>query len=367
VSQIDTIVELGFFNHLLTKRLSSISSRMSLKSEFAKSEFARGWLRLERVVAFECSRECSPNESYIDEGFDKMLAEVRKMICCICQLDARLTLVAGLFCLVSGCTSISTTVPLQSGEGPRTMGEAWKWGGGFGYASTRDISFTEDASRRPVDLTKREIKQSGLATGYMNSGLGSHVDAFLKLSLTGTSMYGVRYQPIGSNRLQKSSLAEHSEQQLDQQAVARPRIQPEALLSFIFWGFQSSNSKSGEQNGTFGPGGFNWSATGRATGEALEILAGYQMNSDFMIFIGPTYLRYRASANVHNDISSDLTSPASDSRSDGAGTVSGGKFGIEFRINSGRTAFHVDGFFSQITFESLPAQSVLGFNLAFDI
>ena len=246
----------------------------------------------------------------------------------------------------TGCTSLSTTIPLHSGEGPQVTGEGWKFRAGFGGASSRDAGITEDASLRPPDLTRPSLKQSSVVVGQVGVGVFDRADVFLKAGLNNVWVYGAKFQPVGPTKSQPKG--------------------DSFVVSLVGWGFRSASNRSGDQNGVFGPGGYRWDASAIGQGEGAELLLGFHPKPGVMTYCGGLISRFRLEGNIHHALSDNGTSPAANYPVTGSGLSHGAKVGLEFSFDSG-AALRLEGFILNTKFSDSLTDAPIGASAAIDI
>lgn len=71
----------------------------------------------------------------------------------------------------------------------------------------------------------------------------------------------------------------------------------------------TSASKSGDQNGNFGSGGYPWKATINMSALGAGLSAGYRWNATWMAFAGASYESFGVTTKINQDANSDGSSP----------------------------------------------------------
>lgn len=157
-----------------------------------------------------------------------------------------------------GCASIRTDSSNPSLQSPITT-PSEKMGFHAELGSSDRIKFTDDASARPPNITLVHSRSND-ARVNLAYGINDRFDVSAGL----TSSAGLNL----TSRIRLSG---------DDKSVW-------STAGTFFLNFDGS-AKSGDQNGEFGPGGYNWSATATSTLTALGLAVGYRV-SETTLLIG---------------------------------------------------------------------------------
>lgn len=204
----------------------------------------------------------------------------------------RLVAVCGCV-ILSGCTSLSVYVPGPLIESPEIASREKKISAGAGIEQTNNYTYTGDASRRPPNLSQPTNEQAGMpylragyiATDWLEVGLRVLPGSWKTLWIGGLG---------GTVRAQLLGVGEE----------VGPRVSVYAGL------LRSSAGGSGDQDGQFGPGGYNWSANASATTRTAGVSAGYRWQPNLMSFLALSYADQQLSGSITHDASQNGTSPA---------------------------------------------------------
>ncbi len=144
----------------------------------------------------------------------------------------------------AACVSIEVEVPGPLMSAPELSSKKGDTQFTFGTEQSTRYTFTDDASRRPLDLTTSSSSRAG---GYLFGNAGYSVTEWFQLSL------GLIPTSLGTPLNVGTQILGHLQ-------VIGHGTEAGAKLA-IFGGYLSTSvSTGGNQNGTFGPGGHDWRA-----------------------------------------------------------------------------------------------------------
>ena len=189
-----------------------------------------------------------------------------------------------IFLLLTACSHISVITPVATISPSEISGNAGV-NAILEVNPSRTQDITDDASARPPTFDSSN-DSSYLSTARLNIGLWDKI----QFGLGVTSDIGL----VGH---------------LDYQFLGKPWDESSEGFSAAthLKAFYSSTSRSGDQKGVFGPGGYNWKAS--ATLNAIEVGAsvGYRWNKSVMGFIGYSINFFNIASNIDQDPNSDGT------------------------------------------------------------
>lgn len=194
----------------------------------------------------------------------------------------------------AACVSIEVDVPGPLMSAPELSAKKGETQFTFGTEQSTRYTFTQDASRRPLDLTP-----SSRSGGYIFGNVGYSVAEWFQVSV------GLIPTSLGTPLNVGTQFLGHLQ-------VIGHGTEAGAKLA-IFGGYLSTSvSTGGNQNGTFGPGGFNWKA--RAWSQTLTIggSAGYRFSVGPLFYIAGGYADQMLAGTVEHALSDDGLSPAVD-------------------------------------------------------
>jgi hypothetical protein len=219
-----------------------------------------------------------------------------------------LTTVAGL----SGCTSVDMNLPEPIVESPEVVGETGRGMIGLGYFNTHTVSAVNNGASRPPVLRAQDEDGSGDLSLDGDIGLFRRFQVGVRLGpITPIGLLEVKYQIWGSPLLGTETSGD------------TPELESDRILVAVFGRVgQGSRSAHGDQQSTFGPGGFPWSATGQLGVMGAGFSLGYRIHPTFSIFTGGAFDRYHVHASDSQDPSSDGTSQGGQYSQDYDGSAS---------------------------------------------
>ncbi len=229
----------------------------------------------------------------------------------------QLLLVVALLALSTACASVEVEVPGPLLSAPELSAAAGQTQITFGTEQSTRYTFTQDASRRLPDFTSASSRTGG----YLFGNVGYSATPWLQVSagLIPTSL-GTPLN-VGSQILAHLQIVGHG-------VDAGPKFA-------IFGGYLATSvATGGNQNGTFGPGGFNWKA--RAWAQALTIggSAGYRFSAGPLFYVGGGYADQMLAGTIEHSLSDDGLSPATEYAIDTLkGSTKSVGLGLQFGTN----------------------------------
>jgi len=215
--------------------------------------------------------------------------------------------------ITSACTSLIVHLQSARFDSPEVAGP---WGKrlSVGAGLTHDVTIASDTSSRPPTL------------GTPTDDTDLDIPLRVGLGLGQIFEIGLRYGfPVSAAMLTgKVQLLGHT---------ARESVPGDISLALAAGYGTQSSAIGGNQNGVFGPGGFNWNANETTNVADYSVLFGYRPTEKLMIYGGPFYTKYTMSGNVHDDLSDNGTSPATDYALAGQGQETGLNADFEFTFS----------------------------------
>lgn len=209
-------------------------------------------------------------------------------------MERTLSLCLGMVGLASlvGCAGISIYSPGPMIEAPEVPAKLEL---GFAVEPATKYEYTGDASARPPTLDNPEARSGSMLVGRLGYAVAESFEI------------GGRLLPGGSGAFPLGGLALTAKVQF----VGDNKTQ--GLCAAVYGGtFFSSTASSGDQNGTFGPGGYNWKAEANAKTLSAGVSIGYRQSPTALFFLAASFANQRISGSIHHDASSNLSSHAAD-------------------------------------------------------
>lgn len=219
-----------------------------------------------------------------------------------------------LLSLLSACSHVKVQVP-QASVMPSELLKKDAWELGLRSQASRLHTASEDASARPPTFDNEDTA-SALFTGDLfyapldrlqfGAGVSSNVGIY----------GGIAYQFLGTP---------WAERKIGWSAALRLDV------------YSGATSKSGDQNGEFGPGGYNWKAdlSVLSTGGGLSV--GYRFHESFMTFLGVSQLSHKTKTTIKQDASDNGLDPGGTYSQSPSGSSTA--VGLGFMIGSQRVRF----------------------------
>lgn len=212
--------------------------------------------------------------------------------------------------VLSACSSIRIDTPVAQVIPSENVAEK-DLELGFRAEPMREHTVTSDASARPPTFDDNNIGSANLLSS-LSYGLNDQLQISGGMIGAFAGLQGqVRYQFMGTPRNQGQvgwSGAVHAE------------------------GYALQSKNSGDQNGTFGPGGYNWKGSANMTSGGAGASFGYRWDKSWMAFVGTTYNVFEIKTLIDQDQTADGTNLGGqykhanngDSTATGVGIVMGG-------------------------------------------
>lgn len=209
-------------------------------------------------------------------------------------MERTLSLYLGLLALIPlvGCAGISIYSPGPMIEAPEVPAKLEL---GFSAEPATKYEYTGDASARPPTLDNPEARSGSMLIGRLGYAVAESFEI------------GGRLLPGGSGALPLGGFALTAKVQL-----VGDKKTPGLCAAAYGGTFFTSTSSNGDQNGTFGPGGHNWTAQASAATLSAGVSIGYRQSPSTLFFLAASYANQRISGSIHHDASSNLSSPAAD-------------------------------------------------------
>ncbi len=182
--------------------------------------------------------------------------------------------------ILSSCTTLDIRIPLASIKSPE-LPTAGLSEVNIATLPAKLFTSTNDASKRPPIFVST-VEQSNLLNAEYNYaltdglliGAGANIDFGFSLQ--------AQYQFVNSNN----------------------------WLASVYGDVSYDNTqRSGDQNGTFGPGGYNWKGNLSASGIHMGTSIGYRFNEHIMSYVGFAYNSFSTKTDITQDVSNDGLDP----------------------------------------------------------
>ena len=212
-------------------------------------------------------------------------------------------LIYSILAFECGCTTLAVNIPMPSVSSPEVRGKRARLSMESGLIDSQQVDVTDSANSRPPDFSSRHIDHAvilpvGLAVGIMDRAqVQANVSALL-----GSAWLLAQYQLIG----EPSSTA----------------TEGNFALAFQVMGGGVWTTASGDQQVTFGPGGFPWRGTADASFIGPGISLGYRLDEALLIYGGFAYNWYRGHSSIVQNASKDGSSAGGTYNYDSDGTAS---------------------------------------------
>ena len=185
-----------------------------------------------------------------------------------------------------GCTTLAVNIPMPSVSSPEVRGTSGRLSIESGLIDSQQVDFTDSANARPPDFSSRHIVHAvilpvGLAVGIMDRAqVQGNVSALL-----GSAWLLAQYQLIG----EPSSTA----------------TEGNFALALQLMGGGAWTTASGDQQVTFGPGGFPWHGSADASFFGPGVSLGYRFNEALLMYGGFAFNWYRGHSSIVQNASKD--------------------------------------------------------------
>ena len=210
--------------------------------------------------------------------------------------------------MTAACNSISTNLPSSRFESPEVPGHL-RWRVAAGAGTDQQVTFTNDASNRPITFTNTisQIPEFPLLKGSL--GLADRFEIGVRYAFPSAFLAKAKFQILG----EAGDLARSGNFSLTITAGAGADY----------------TSRSGSQEGTFGPGGYGWSATSTTSIFDYSLIAGIRPAENFLVFLSPFVTTYGISGNINQAASDNGQSPPANYNLIGNGVSYGGSLGLQ--------------------------------------
>lgn len=195
----------------------------------------------------------------------------------------------GIFSSI-GCAELTVKTPLPQVESPEVTGSTGSFGFHAGWVETHEVEVTSNAGARPPDLTNPRATVEGDFLAGLDVGLGSRFQLGATAYVTSLGFIGkAQYQLLGEP-LQAAKQGSFS-------------------MSVFGRGGYSRGKNSGDQEESFGPGGYNWKGEVKNTLYGYGASVGYRITDQFLLFAGYAADHYSLEAEIIQEAHSSGTSP----------------------------------------------------------
>lgn len=250
--------------------------------------------------------------------------------------STRVILLLSSLALLANCTTISLTIPGATIESSESAGKGKKELGPS-LEPAREIEYTDTVSSRPPNLDQAN---AGGATHTLlhqaRFGLPSNFEIGGELGVDTTSsgdlqtaiMLVGKYQFLGPTK-----------------DKAKKGDATASLFGRLGW---VSADGSGDQNTTFGPGGFPWTATVDAYFSMAGMSFGYRVADPFLIYFAGSYQHITSKIEVDQSPATDNSDPGGRFTRDRDGHSVAYGMGAQLRVGK---VFYFHGKLMMFSFE----------------
>lgn len=230
---------------------------------------------------------------------------------------------------LSACANLNSTFVNPPVEAPIVRGQKSSWNLTLGSHAAHEYEFSSDASLRPPTLDQPAVRSQsspfvgGAYNFSENFSFGIELHPF-NFGVDGKA----KYQLLG-----------------DKQSGFQ-------LASFGRAGVVQT-TKSGDQNGEFGPGGHKWEAKSSGYIGSLGLSAGYFLNESIMLYLGGSFGALSTKAEIDHKANTSGTSPAASYSADDKANLTSLGGGIVF----GRQTLLTLGLtYTQVNYDKAPTR-----------
>jgi hypothetical protein len=230
---------------------------------------------------------------------------------------------------LTACSSLSVDLPVSRFELPETNGlESKRLQVSLQAEPSHNYEMVPDASARPPSFARPVIDQETSVGAHGSYTVADRFDLSLKTSLGRSPwMFYGKYQILGDS--------------LDAAAMGNVSL---AVTGGVGYGHSSN---SGDQRGTFGPGGYNWEGEMTTFVTDAALIAGYRTADRVLLYTSAFYSNYSFNGKVNQSRSDDGTSAGGEYTNAAAGYQRGANAGIA--VNFGTSGiFKIEGVYSDL-------------------
>ena len=236
-------------------------------------------------------------------------------------------------CVFQGCASLDAEFPTSRMDIPEVIGTSGKRAQiGLGYSSTQLFTIASDASARPPTLNQPSFRAGAEVSGAAAYGLMKRLDVGVKAT-TGSSptFLQAKFQLLGKPG-----------DEADPGNVS--------LAVTGAWGF-ANISKSGDQRGIFGPGGYRWTSTTQESVSDFALILGYRASESTLFYGGVFMSKIAVDASIDQAQSDNGTSPAANYKTPAyRGTRNGANAGIQITFGKAPGFITAEAVYSDLQF-----------------
>lgn len=240
-----------------------------------------------------------------------------------------LFLSSAALCLLNACSSLSVDLPVSRFELPETNGrEAHRTQISAQLESSHKYEMTPDAGVRPPNFSRPTIDTEAAFGAHGSYGIADHFDLSLKTSLGRSPwmLFG-KYQILGEN--------------LENATEGNVSL---ALTGGV--GYAQSTNK-GDQNGTFGAGGYNWEGQITTLATDAALIAGYRASDSVLFYASGFYSNYRMEAKINQSASDNGLSAGGEYRNAENAYQRGANLGLALSVGT-RGLLKLEGIYSDL-------------------
>ncbi len=235
---------------------------------------------------------------------------------------------------LSGCAAVNVFLPESRLESPEVVGETGRVRLGFDLASSHRVSVIEDASLRPPTVGTAGVSNVLELTPRFSMGVWDRFEFGVRRSAFGNMWRGMgKLQLLGDSAMK-----------------AGPGNISLTITGSMGW---SETVMSGDQLGSFGPGGFPWGVRLNTVLNDYAAILGIRFNDHVLMYGGPFIMQVRTNGTIHQDQSDNGLSPAADYEYAAVGENRGGNLAFQFNPSAhGVFSITIEVVSSQVTWDT---------------
>lgn len=218
---------------------------------------------------------------------------------------------ATLLLLLNACNSIQVSLPtarVYNPEIPKQSAIQLELNNNAGG----NYTLAESPEKRPPEY-KPEVNLSSVTSGLLEFGTQDWLSLGVGISVPWNLFGKIQAQILGPNRFSET--------------------EGPSLSIFADAGI-ATDTESGDQKDTFGPGGFNWKGTGSIMGLGTGVSLGYRFNPNFMMYLGYAYQTILTSVTIEQDPADDNSDPGGKYKDKATGRSMNAALGLDFSTRS---------------------------------
>lgn len=236
------------------------------------------------------------------------------------------TLIA-LALFAAGCSSLHAELPNSRFESPESTGRHFAFN--VNMTNTTNDTITPDASARPPDFSKPTLDDDSLIGLAAALGVADNLDIGLKTELgPSPTMLQLKFQIFGK--------------------PSREAKAGDVSLAVTGAYGGGKNTKAGDQSGTFGPGGHNWSGSVEEETTDVALIVGRRLSDNVLLYGGAFYTNFKINSSIDQKASDDGTSPAASYSSSVTAYQTGADLGFQLYFGNSPAFATIEGTYADV-------------------